>query len=110
MQHCHIAHWHDAMAYSVPGRQGCCSGQPPYRTPHMENTVQLLVSLLDVYHRWNARELVTEVEICHKTVLHILHDILGYRKFAARSIPHEISKVQQWYQWEGVYFLGRISL
>ena len=39
-----------------------------------------------------------EVRLCHKTVLHILHDILGYRKLAARLIPHEISEVQQWYR------------
>ena len=65
-------------------------------------------------------ELAAEVGVCHKTVLLILHDILGYRKLAARWIPHEISKVQQWhhfavaqalldrYQREGDDFLGRI--
>ncbi|PSN36375.1 hypothetical protein C0J52_23866 [Blattella germanica] len=43
--------------------------------PHVENnTVQLLASLLDVDRRWTARELAAEVGVCHKTVLHILHD------------------------------------
>ncbi|PNF19253.1 Innexin inx3 [Cryptotermes secundus] len=37
-----------------------------------------------------------EVGVCHKTVLHILHDILGYRKTAACWIPHTVSEVQQW--------------
>jgi hypothetical protein len=53
-------------------------------------------------------------------VLHILHDILGHRKIAARWVPHEITEVQQWhlygiaqdmlnrYQREGDDFLGRI--
>ena len=84
------------------------------------NTVQLLASLLDAGRRWTARELAAEIGVCHKTELHILHDILGYRKLAARWIPHEIFKVQQWhlyadaqalldrYQREGDNFLGRI--
>ena len=73
------------MGLSVPGRQGCRSGQPPYRMTHVENnTVQVLASLLDADRRWNERELAAEVGVCHKTVLHILHDILDYRKLAAR--------------------------
>ena len=84
------------------------------------NRVQLLASLLDADCRWTARELGAEVGVCHKTVLHILHDILGYRKLAALSISYEISEVQQWhrytvaqalldrYQREGDYILGRI--
>ncbi|PSN56056.1 hypothetical protein C0J52_11816, partial [Blattella germanica] len=67
--------------------------------PHVENnTVQLLASLLDVDRRWTARGLAAEVGVCHKTVLHILHDILGYRKIAARWRPHEISEIQQWHR------------
>ena len=58
------------------------------------NTVQLLASLLDADRRWTLRELVAEVGECHRNVLHILHDILGYRKFPARWIPHKISEVQ----------------
>ena len=89
--------------------------------PHVENnTVQLLASLLDADHRWIAHELTAEVWVCQKTVLHILHDIPGYRKLASCWIPHDISKVQPWhhyvvpqalldrYQREGDYFLGRI--
>ena len=52
-------------------------------------------------------------------VLHILHDILGYRKLAVRwiPVPHEFSEVQQWHCYtvaqalldrEGDDFLGRI--
>jgi len=52
--------------------------------PHVDNhTIQLLASLLDVERRWTAQELAAEVGVCHKTVLHILHDILGYRKITA---------------------------
>ena len=61
---------------------------------HVENnTVQFLASLLDADCRWTARELAAEVRVYHETVLHIL----GYRKLAARWIPHEISEVQQWH-------------
>ena len=64
----------------------------------MENsTVELLTSLLDADRRWTALELAVEVGVCHKTVLHILHDILNYYKLAACWIPHEISEVQQWH-------------
>ncbi|PNF29374.1 hypothetical protein B7P43_G07838, partial [Cryptotermes secundus] len=56
---------------------------------------QFLASSLDVDSRWAVRELAAEVGVCHKTVLHILHNILGYRKIAARWIPHTMSEVQQ---------------
>ena len=36
-----------------------------------------------------------EVGVCHKTMLHILHDILGYHKIAAHWVPHTLSEVQQ---------------
>ena len=61
-----------------------------------------------------------EIRVCDKTVFHILLDILGYNKLAARWIPHKISEVQRWhhyavaqalfvwYQREGDDFLGRI--
>ena len=76
--------------------------------------------MVDADRRLAERELAEEVWVCHKTVLHILHDILGYRKLAARWILHEISEVQQWhryavaqvlldrYQMEGDDFLGWI--
>ena len=66
----------------------------------MENsTVQLIASLLVADRRWIALELVAEVGVFHKTVLHILHDIQGYHILAARWIPHEISEVQQWHRY-----------
>ena len=86
-------------------------------TPH---EVQLLVFLLDANCCRTARELAADVEVCHKTMLHILHDILGYCKLTAHWIPYEISKVQHWhcyaaiqallhrYQREGDDFLGQI--
>ena len=43
----------------------------------------------------DSRKLEVEVGVCHKTVLHILNDILGYRELAARWILHEVSDVQQ---------------
>ena len=54
-------------------------GREPFKTegPHVENnTIQFLASLLDADPRWTARELGAEVDVCHGTVLHILHDIL----------------------------------
>ncbi|PNF14876.1 hypothetical protein B7P43_G05136 [Cryptotermes secundus] len=56
------------------------------------HTIQLLASLLDVDRRWAARELAAEVGVCHKTVLHILHDILD---------------LFDRYQREGYDYLGR---
>ncbi|PNF24658.1 hypothetical protein B7P43_G18050 [Cryptotermes secundus] len=65
--------------------------------PHVDNhTIQLLASLLDVDRQWTALELAAEVGVCHKTVLHSLHDILGYCKIAARWVLHTLSEVQQW--------------
>ena len=61
-------------------REGRDAVQDNLRTgrSHVENnTIQLLVSLLNADRRWTARELAAEVGVCHKTVLHILHDILG---------------------------------
>lgn len=85
-----VARW--VTAFRV-GRDVVNDNPRPYRTTW--RTVQFLASLLDVDRRWTARELAAEVGVCHKTVLHILHDILGYRKIAARWIPHEISEIQQ---------------
>ena len=89
--------------------------------PQVENkTVQLLAFLSDGGRQWTARELTAEVGVCHKTVIHIVHDILGYRKLSTLWIPNEISEVQQWhryavaqalldrYQREGDDFHGRI--
>ena len=65
-------------------------------------------------------ELAVEVRVCHRTVLHILHDILSWRKLSVRWTPDEISEVQQCnryavaqalldpYQREGDGFLERI--
>ena len=39
------------------------------------NTVEFLASLLEADRQWTA----TEIGVSHKTVLHILYDILGYR-------------------------------
>ena len=62
--------------------------------PHVENnTVQFLTSLLEDGRRWTARELAAEVGVCHRTVLHILHDNLGCCKLAALWIPHKIFEV-----------------
>ncbi|KAJ4433614.1 hypothetical protein ANN_15924 [Periplaneta americana] len=85
-----VARWVEAF------REGRDAVQDNLRTgrPRVEdNTVQLLASLLDADRRWTARELAAEVGVCHKTVLHILQDILGYRKITGRWIPHEISEM-----------------
>ena len=70
-------------------REGRDAVQDNLRTgrPQVENnTVEFLASLLEADRQWTA----TEIGVSHKTVLHILHDILGYPKFAARWIS------QQW--------------
>jgi len=73
-------------------QDSCRSGRA-----HVGNhTTELLASLLDAERRWTARELAAEVGVCHKTALHILHDILSYRKFAAHWVPHTLSEVKQW--------------
>ena len=89
-------------------------------TQRKKKTFQLLATLLDCDRRWTAREIAAEVGVCHKTLLHIVHDILGYHKLAVLWIPHEISEVQQWhrctiaqalldrYQSDGSDFLERI--
>ena len=61
------------------------------------NTIQLIASLLDADRRWTACELTGEVGVYHKTVLHILHGIQGYREVAACWIPRDIFEVQQWH-------------
>ena len=114
MQRCHIAQCHDGLMRS--GKAGV-----PFKTiPRGDDTFQLLASLLNADCRCTAWELVADVGVSHKTVLHILYDILCYRKLAARWIPYEISEVQQWhryavaqalfdrYQREGDDFLQRI--
>ena len=82
-------------------REGRAAVQNNLRTgrPHMGNgKIQLLTSLLDADRQKTAHELAAEVWVCHKR-LHILQDILGYRKLAARWIPHEISELQQWHRY-----------
>ncbi|KAJ4438220.1 hypothetical protein ANN_14159 [Periplaneta americana] len=61
-------------------REGRDAVQDNLRTerPRVEdNTVQLLASLLDADRRWTVCVLAAEVGVYHKTVLHILQDILG---------------------------------
>ena len=61
----------------------------------MENiTIQLLAFLLHADCRWTACELVAEVEVCNKTVFHILHDILYYCKvvYPMGGSPDELSE------------------
>ena len=98
MQHCHIAQWYDGLKHS--GMAGIHLGQPPYRaTPRGEQHSSTLCFPVDADHRWTAYELAVEVRVCHRTVLHILHDILGFCRLAAHWIPHEISAVQQWHSY-----------
>ncbi|PSN55477.1 hypothetical protein C0J52_02590 [Blattella germanica] len=74
MKRYHIAQSHDGFTAFRVGRD-VVNDNPRTGRPHVENnTVQLLASLLDVDRRWTARELAAEVGVCHKTVLHILHD------------------------------------
>ena len=77
-----VARW-----VKLSGKPGMRSGQPPFKDSIWRTTQ--LNSLLPC---WTTRELAAEFGVCHKTVLHILHDILGYRELADRWIPHEISE------------------
>ena len=87
--------------------------------PYVQNSIfQLISFLLDADRR--PSELGVEVGVRHKTVLHILHDILIYRKPATLWKTHEISDVQQWHRYavaqallhryrkKGDDFIGRI--
>jgi len=117
LPYCTVARWVKLFGEGRDSIQDSCrSGRP-----HVDNhTIELLASLLDVECRSTARELAAEVGVCHKTVLHLLHDILGYRKTAAQWVPHTLFEVQQWQQYaiaqdlldqnqrEGDDFLGRI--
>ena len=79
MQRCHIAQW---ARWIKAFREGRDTVQDNLRTgrPHVENnTVHLLASLLRADRRCTARELAADVGVSHKTVLHILREILGYR-------------------------------
>ena len=110
----HIAQWHDGLK-----RSG--KAEMPSRTTSVQDDLRgeqhsaTHCFPLDADRRLAACELAAEAGVCHKTVFHILHDILGYRKLAARWICHEISKVHRYaaaqtlldrYQWEGDDFLG----
>jgi hypothetical protein len=79
--------------------RACVQGNPRTgRAVVGEHTVQLLDSLLEADRRWTSRELAVEVGLCHKRVLHILHDILRFRQIAARWVPYDLTEVQQWHR------------
>ena len=107
----------------VPWREGFHSEQPSFRTtpcwqPH--NWASFFFAGCRTSMDCTGVTVAAEEGVCHKTVLHILHDILGYRKIAAHWVSHTLSEVQQWqryataqdllnrYQKEGDDFLGRI--
>ena len=91
---CYIAQWHDELKRSGEG-MGAVPDNLRTEQPHVQkNTVQLLASLLHADRWWTARQLAAVVGVCHKTVLHILHDILSYRKFAAHWIRPDITTMQ----------------
>ena len=75
VQRCHrtVARWVKAFR---EGRDAVQDNLHTGRSHMKNNTVQLLVSLLDADRRWTVCELAVEVGVCHKTVLHILHNIL----------------------------------
>ena len=84
MLRCHIAEWHDELeGYAkagMPFRKTSVQEDPTWTT-----NVQLLASLLDADRRWTS-ELAAEVGVCHRTELHVVHDILGYRKLRRCNI------------------------
>ena len=118
MQRCHISQWHGRLKRS--GK----AGMPFRRTFVQDDTTWRTTQLIPCFlvGCWSPMDCpwISSESQCHKTVLHILHDILGYRKLVARWIPHEISEVLQWhsyavaqalldrYQREGDDFLRRI--
>ena len=65
----------------------------------VNNILQLLVSLLHADCRRVELELAAEGGVCHKTMFHILHGVLGYRKLAACWVLHEISEMHQWHRY-----------
>ena len=91
----HIIQWHNGLKCSrkvgMPFRTTSIQDNPTWRT------TQFNFLLLRWMSWWTACELAAEVGVWHKTVLHILHDILGCRKFSACWIPREISGLKQWH-------------
>ena len=84
------------MAVVKSFREGRDAVQNNLRTGrlHVENnTVQLLAFLLDTDRvRLTTREVAAEVGVYRKTVVHILHEILGYRKLACVGYPMQFPK------------------
>ena len=79
MWRCSIAIFHSGtMVKAFQEGRDAVQDNPSIGLPHIENsTVQLLPFLLDAECRWIVCELAVEIGVCHKTVLHILHDIDG---------------------------------
>ena len=113
MQHCCTVGLKRSRKARMPFRK------PLYlTTPRGKNTVQLLATLLDADCRWTVHELAAEVGVCHKTVCHILHDILGYlQTFSTLDTQWKLwgatmaplcshTELVDWYQRKGNDFLG----
>ena len=59
-----------------------------------------LTALLDSDRRHTIRELARETGLAHTTVLHILKECLGMRKTASRWVPHDLTEMQKWLQYD----------
>ena len=101
MWRCSVAISHsDMMGLTRSGRSGLqfrtisVQDDPTWRIKELNSLLPCWMLIAD-----GLRELAAEVGVSKKTELHILHDILGYRKLATRWIPHESSVVQQWQQY-----------
>ncbi|PNF31349.1 hypothetical protein B7P43_G10891, partial [Cryptotermes secundus] len=65
-----------------------------------EEEVYALSALLESDRRHTIRELTRETGLAHTTVLHILKERLGMRKFASRCVLHDLTEMQKWLRYD----------
>ena len=78
-----IWQWSFAISHSVLGRQGCCSGQSPYRTtPLREQHISIPCFPIECRSSMDCTWVSRVSRNMSQNWFHILHDILDYRKLA----------------------------
>ena len=65
-----------------------------------EEEVYALTTLLDSDRRHTIRELARETGLARMTVLHILKERMGMRKIASQWVPHDLTEMQKWLQYD----------
>ncbi|GBO39828.1 hypothetical protein AVEN_207980-1 [Araneus ventricosus] len=78
----------------------CGRHASPGRPSFSEEEVYAIDALLDSDRRHTIFELARETGLMHTTVLHILKECLGMRKIVSRWVPHDLTEIQKWLQYE----------